>query len=353
MHQPHRLVKYSVFNIGKNKDYFLDLREVIEVVAKTCYIPSLKLMLDLIDKNNENFKFSLCITGSTLELFEKYSPLVIDLLKKLIKTNQVELISTTYYNTLSSIYSLYEFERQIKNNNLIIQKILNKKPRVFMDTNGIYNSSYSNILLNNGFNFVIVDGRILKNPCKNNGLTLIPYNFELSDKINNDFSNKEFKDYPINIDKFSYWLNLNDNKNLCFDIEILGEIHKVQSGIFKFFEHLPKILLNNYRFIHISDFSNINENYSSKDFNYSLNNLLANKMQKEIFNYISLYPYEDLDNEIVNDIGKLQDITNLKNMEINNFNKHSPYELFISYMNILKDLNLRLENKKLKMINKV
>jgi alpha-amylase len=54
VHQPNRLRKYQVFDIGKNHDYFDDKKnkEIMEKVAKKCYLPGNNLLLDLIKKTD-------------------------------------------------------------------------------------------------------------------------------------------------------------------------------------------------------------------------------------------------------------------------------------------------------------
>ncbi|RLF37131.1 MAG: alpha-amylase, partial [Thermoplasmata archaeon] len=56
VHQPVRLKRFSVFNIGHDNNAFLtyfnhDLnREIFEKVAKKCYLPANQMLLDLINK---------------------------------------------------------------------------------------------------------------------------------------------------------------------------------------------------------------------------------------------------------------------------------------------------------------
>ena len=50
VHQPHRLKKYGVFDIGQNSNYFDEEknREIMKKVANKCYLPTNKLLLELI-----------------------------------------------------------------------------------------------------------------------------------------------------------------------------------------------------------------------------------------------------------------------------------------------------------------
>ena len=60
VHQPYRVRKYSVFDIG-NGDYFdkIKNREIMRKVALKCYLPTNKLMLELIKKYDGNNQLDL------------------------------------------------------------------------------------------------------------------------------------------------------------------------------------------------------------------------------------------------------------------------------------------------------
>ena len=55
VHQPYRLRNYPVFDIGKNHNYFDEKknREILNKVANKCYLPTNKIMLDLLKKHPE------------------------------------------------------------------------------------------------------------------------------------------------------------------------------------------------------------------------------------------------------------------------------------------------------------
>ena len=72
VHQPTRLRQYSVFDIGHNHGYFDDHknREVMQKVARKCYLPMNSLLLKLIHRNNGKFKVAFSISGVALDQFE-------------------------------------------------------------------------------------------------------------------------------------------------------------------------------------------------------------------------------------------------------------------------------------------
>ncbi len=106
VHQPFRMREYSVFDIGKKTDYFDDPKnkEILLKVAKKCYIPANNLILKLLNKHPE-FKVAYSISGVFLEQCETWAPEVIESFKKLVSTGRVELLSETYYHSLSYLFS--------------------------------------------------------------------------------------------------------------------------------------------------------------------------------------------------------------------------------------------------------
>mgnify|MGYP002064511108 FL=1 len=102
VHQPMRLNHFTVFNIGANHDRFSDYfnqklnQEIFEKVAKKCYLPTNKILLDLINKYDGKFRVSFSLTGTFIEYCERYMPSVLDSFKELFATGDVDIIEETY-----------------------------------------------------------------------------------------------------------------------------------------------------------------------------------------------------------------------------------------------------------------
>ena len=139
VHQPHRMKKYSVFDIGNTSEYFDDKKnkEVMQKVAKKCYLPTNKVLLDLINKHKKSgrqVKFSFSITGVVIEQFKMYAPEVLESFKKLADTGCVEFLSETYYHSLSFLYSRKEFDEQVLLHRKAIEENFGQTPTVFRNT---------------------------------------------------------------------------------------------------------------------------------------------------------------------------------------------------------------------------
>ena len=96
VHQPYRLKRHSIFDIGNSNGYFNDNSEtdlnnekVMKKVTEKCYLPANKLMLNLIKKHPE-FKISYSISGTALDQFQEYAPEVLHSFQELVETGNVE-----------------------------------------------------------------------------------------------------------------------------------------------------------------------------------------------------------------------------------------------------------------------
>ncbi len=259
VHQPYRLRKYSVFEIGMNHDYFDDVKNkaIIEKVANKCYIPMNKLLLDLL-RRYPQFKISFSFSGVVLEQLSKYAPEALDTFKELVKTGRVEVLSETYFHSLAYLYSKGEFRYQVRLHKELIKSIFKVEPKVFRNTELIYNNELAKDLEIMGYKGIITEGadQVLgwRSPnflykAKNSNIKLLLKNYKLSDDIAFRFSDKNWVEYPLTTEKYVMWINnINGNGNvvnLFMDYETFGEHQWEDTGIFGFMQHLPAAVLSN------------------------------------------------------------------------------------------------------------
>ncbi|MDX2018549.1 MAG: polysaccharide deacetylase family protein, partial [Planctomycetota bacterium] len=140
VHQPYRLRRYSVFDT--DPFYFEDAKnaEICRKVADKCYRPATKLILDLVKKHKGNFRVSYAITGVVLDQLQAWCPDVIDTFKALADTGCCEFVGETYYHSLSFLYSRREFRDQVDMHTRKIQSLFGQTPKVFRNTELIYNN---------------------------------------------------------------------------------------------------------------------------------------------------------------------------------------------------------------------
>jgi len=158
VHQPFRLRRYSVFDTDTN--YFDDYKnaEICRKVAQKCYLPANRLMLELIRRHGKAFSISYSITGIALEQFQKWAPEVTDSFRALVDTGQAEILAETYYHSLAFLYSREEFRDQVAAHTAKIGETFGVRPRVFRNTELIYNNDLAHFVQGMGFIGICAEG---------------------------------------------------------------------------------------------------------------------------------------------------------------------------------------------------
>lgn len=409
VHQPLRLSKFRFFDFETKKDYFSDSGKYnnqffINKVGQKSYYPANTLLNNLIKKYPE-FKVSFSISGVALEQFEKYDKKLLRSFQDLVATGNVELLNETYYHSLSWIYSKAEFAAQIELHRKKIWQIFKKRPKVFRNTELIYNNELANFVLKLGFDAILAEGwdyylkgrspnylytppkfklheadqeladkfKFRERPAKK--IKLLLKNYKLSDDIAFRFSDKNWKEHPLTVEKFANWLDQTpgDTINLFMDYETFGEHQWSDSGIFEFIKHLPaELLKRGYKFrtpsetanaFEIKDTLDIHSLLSWADMERDISAWLGNKMQQEaaklvfecepILLQISQNFKPKQKSKLFDTWRKLQTSDHFYYMSTKYWNDgdihkyfspyDSPYDAYINYMNVLADFRLELE----------
>jgi len=259
VHQPFRLRHYTVFD--KTDKYFDERKNAVicRKVANKCYLPTNRLLLKLIRKFDGRFKIAYSITGVLLEQLHSYAPEVMSTFDALARTGCVEFLAETYYHSLSFLYSHKEFLEQVAKHAKTIESLFGQKPRVFRNTELIYNNELASLIESTGeFDAILTEGadHILGHRSPNfvyqpegcGRLKLLLKNYSLSDDIAFRFSNRHWSQWPLTAEKFAQWIHdVNGNGNvinLFMDYETFGEHQWKDTGIFDFMRHLPARILD-------------------------------------------------------------------------------------------------------------
>jgi alpha-amylase len=257
VHQPFRLRRYSVFD--NSPSYFDDRAnsEILRKVATKCYLPANQTIYDMIKRHDGRFRCSYSLTGVFLDQCEKYMPEVLESFQRLVETGCVELLSETYYHSLSFLYSRDEFEAQVGLHRARMKELFGVTPRVFRNTELIYNNEVAWAAKQMGYKAVICEGvdnllgyrspTYLYTPPDGNDIRLLLKNYRLSDDIAFRFSNRGWAEWPLTAEKFARWVHdVNGNGyvvNLFMDYETFGEHQWSDTGIFDFLYHMPEKVL--------------------------------------------------------------------------------------------------------------
>jgi len=388
VHQPYRIKKYRVFDIGNDHDYFtspdgsrLNNREILEKVARKSYLPANKLFLELLNAY-PRLKISYSISGVLLEQLEQYAPEALASFQELAATGRVEILAETYYHSLSFIFSRPEFDRQVKLQIQTVRRLFKKIPKVFRNNELIYNNELAGEIEKLGFTGILAEGadhilgwrspNYLYSPVGSQKVKLLLKNYRLSDDIAFRFSTSTWNEYPLTATKFARWVSAvnggGDIVNLFMDYETFGEHQWEDTGIFEFLRHLPAELLkhpDNY-FVTPSEAVKKLPAVAELDFPHfvswadverDISAWLGNAMQDDAA--AKLYALETAilktkDKNLIDDWRKLQTSDHFYYMctkwfsdgDVHKyFNPYeSPYDAFIAFMNVLKDLKLRLDS---------
>jgi alpha-amylase len=385
VHQPFRLRHYTVFD--RSPHYFDDYKNatVCRKVANKCYLPTNRLLLDIIKRYEGKFKISYSITGVLLEQLAQYCPEVMSTFDALAQTGCVEFLCETYYHTLSFLYSRDEFIEQINKHRETIKKLFGQTPRIFRNTELIYNNDLATTIeALGGFDAILAEGadhilgfrnsNFVYRPPNCQRIKLLLKNYKLSDDIAFRFSNRGWAEWPLTAEKFGSWVNAINGcgyvVNLFMDYETFGEHQWEDTGIFDFMRHLPAEIFkhpdNNFMTpsevvakYPVSDVVDVPHMVSWADIERDLSAWLGNAMQSNALH--ELYRMENKvkaasDEAILSDWRKLQTSDHFYYMctkwfsdgDVHKyFNPYdSPYDSYINFMNVLNNLDARCAQKK-------
>lgn len=386
MHQPIRYREYSVFDVSNSSNYFdCDYSErqsnerIFKKVAEKSYRPTLNLIEKNI-KKHPGFRVSLSITGTWLEQAEKWGPDLIAQIKRLVSSGQVEILGETYYHSLAFFYNLDEFNVQVDLHADKIQQLFGVRPKVFRNTELAYNNSLAKWAEDKGYRGIVAEGwdTILgwRSPnhvyrpvgCKN--IKLLLKNYRLSDDIAFRFSNHGWKEWPLTVPKYQHWLNMDCLRgnlvNLFMDFETFGEHQWSDTGIFDFLDSFISSWLSEYenQFVTVSEACNLMppadeismpETVTWADTERDLSAWLSNSMQKSAMNDLYSMRGKILasgDKKLISDWRILTTSDHPYSMCTKYWNDGdvhayfsayaSPYESYMYFMNVLRDINYRI-----------
>ena len=383
VHQPFRVRPYTFFDIGVNHSYedHKKNKAIFDKVAEKCYLPANKKMLELIKRHKKKFKISYSLSGTFIEQCELYRPDVLQSFVKLSKTGCVEFLSETYYHSLSYLYSKQEFVRQVKMHDEKIKKYFNQVPKIFRNTELIYNNDLAAYAEKAGYKGIICEGvdrllgyrnsNFLYQPVGTKKIKALLKNYRLSDDIAFRFSNQGWSEHPLTADKFAGWIHQTAGNgeviNLFMDYETFGEHQWESTGIFEFLDHLPKEILK-HRDFNFKTPSELVASIKTKgdyyapdyiswaDVERDLSAWRSNSMQEEALNRIYAMEEKVLrtkNKELIQTWGKLQTSDHFYYMCTKYWNDgdvhkyfspyDSPYDAYIYYLNVLSDFEQEIE----------
>lgn len=386
VHQPYRVKRYRVFDIGNDNQYFndsgqsdLNNRKIIDKVADKSYRPMNAVLGELLAKHPE-FRFALSFSGTVLDQFEDYAPDVLASFQELVKSGRVEILADTYHHSLAFFYSPAEFERQVAQHAKRIHDLFGYSPKVFRNTEMSYRNDLAKWCEDHGYLGIMAEGwdpvlgwrspNHLYHPVGCNKIKVLLKNYKLSDDIAFRFGNRGWASWPLSSETFTDWVNAHHGDgntiNLFMDYETFGEHQWEDTGIFDFMRALPGQLLQrtdtsfktptetveSYQAVGEIDVPHI---MTWADTDRDLTAWTGNDIQKDAI--AAIYAMENdvmktNDPDIIEIWRKLQTSDHFYYMCTkwsNDGDVHayfspyqSPYDAYVAFMNALSDLQLRV-----------
>ena len=387
VHQPYRVKRYRVFDIGNDHEYFNDASDtdvnnerILRKVAEKSYTPANRVLQELLDRHPE-FRFAFSFSGVVLDQMEEYVPELLESFQKLVATGRVEILADTYYHSLAFFFSRPEFEEQVLQHRNKIRSLFNVTPRVFRHTELAYNNDLAAWAEDNGYAGILAEGwdpilewrspNFLYHPEGRRRIKVLLKNYRLSDDVAFRFGEKSWAGWPLDASVFAQWINSvhgnGQTVNLFMDYETFGEHQWEDTGIFHFLRALPGELLQHpdttfktpsetisaYEAVGEIDVPHI---LTWADTERDLSAWTGNGIQQEAAR--ALYALEEdikrtQDKKLIEDWRRLQISDHLYYMCTKWFNDgdvhkyfspyQSPYEAFIAFMNVVRDVQSEVQ----------
>jgi alpha-amylase len=379
VHQPNRLLPYDFFRIGENAVYedVAMNAAILDKVSDNCYLPANKMFKKLVEENDGRFRMALSISGTAIEQMERYRPDVLDSFRELVATGSVEVLAETYYHSLAFVHSNKEFDRQVEMHLEKLEKVFSVRPRVFRNTELIYNDSIAAKVETMGFDGIVAEGvdwnlnggspNFIYQAPETARIKTILRNTRLSDDLSFRFSDASWCEFPVTPVKFASWLGdcEGDVVNIFMDYENIGEHQSAETGIFDFWKALPEAIEDQgLQWVTPSESVELyraSREYHSRfitswaDAERDLSAWMGNVMQQEAIAKVHRLEHEILavnDPELTDTWAKMQTSDHFYWMSTKGgtdgtFHSTmtpypSPYDAYIYFMNVLADLQIRL-----------
>lgn len=385
LHQPYRIKRYTIFDTAHDHLYFNDEgdsdknnRRVFERVAEKSYRPMLTL-LERLSEEYSDFRFTLSVTGTFIEQAEAWTPDVIETLKRLVSNGHVELLAETYHHSLAFFYSRKEFETEVNLHREKIFTTFGVIPSVFRNTELAYSDDVAAWAAAHDYKGILAEGwdtvldwrtpNYLYKAAGTDSLALLLKNYKLSDDLAFRFGDRKWSGWPLTANTYVDQLQQSDPSaqliNLFMDFETFGEHQWEDTGIFDFFgKFIEAWSRSDNTFATTSeaiakhapvDTISMPNVITWADNERDLSAWNGNALQQEALKYVYALEEEVVqsgDKDLIADWRQLLTSDHTYYMatkwhEDGNIHAYfspydSPYDAFLSYMNVVRDIRWRV-----------
>jgi alpha-amylase len=160
VHQPWRLRPYSALDVGEDERWFDERtnRRILRRVAERCYLPTNRLLLDLVERHAGAFRLAFSVSGTALDQMERWSPKALTSFRRLARTGAVEFLAETSHHSLSFRGDGSEFVRQIRAQAERVEATFGRRPTCFRNTELVVDNGVAKTAERLGFSCLLAEG---------------------------------------------------------------------------------------------------------------------------------------------------------------------------------------------------
>ena len=253
IHQPWRLARFRYLDLGSGRPYFDVPRnlDIMRGIAGRCYRPALTRLLTALEEDSD-FRFNLSITGTWVEQAREAAPDLLPLLRKIVSTGRVSLVTESYYHSLSFLLPPPDIAEEVRQQSASMAKEFGFRPTALRMTELAYSDDLAKFAESEGYHAMLGEGweGLLRGGSPNHpyrsaaapNVAVLLRNYPLSDDIGFRFSSTSWNEYPLTSEKYAHWLASSPGEliGVFLDFETLGEHHPASSGILDFVSALPR-----------------------------------------------------------------------------------------------------------------
>ncbi|HEV2317703.1 MAG TPA: glycoside hydrolase family 57 protein [Thermoplasmata archaeon] len=378
IHQPWRLARFRYLDLGSGRPYFDHQRnlDIFRGIADRCYRPALGRLARALDEHPE-FRFSLSITGTWIEQAREAAPDLLPLLRSMVETHRVALVSETYYHSLAFLVPAPELAEEVALHRTTLESTFGARPSVLRMTELAYSDELARFASDEGYRGMLAEGweGLLQGASPNfrysshvaPALALLLRNYQLSDDVGFRFSSTSWSEHPLTSEKYARWIAESPGEmvGLFMDFETFGEHHPASSGILDFLSALPRAFAAERRleWATVEDAASLESHgflgapttISWADQNRDLGAWLGNDLQRSAFEAakkVGILARKAGDPEILTAWRKLLTSDHFYYMYLGGHGADAgvhqyfsaygnPYDAYANYMNALTDLRQR------------
>lgn len=161
IHHPFHFRTFRFFDVGESKSWYDDSRNEREIqeAVTNYYLPTNNFFLKLIHKAKGKFKLSYHISGTSLEQFKMYAPIMLNSFRQLADTGQVEFTGGTASHSIASLADKKdEFKRQIALNKEEIEYYFGQIPQLFANSDLLFTNQIAETVAELGYQTIFTNG---------------------------------------------------------------------------------------------------------------------------------------------------------------------------------------------------